>query len=514
VPLSAAGQDGENPRVAMDAAGDAVVVWKRKNGTNFIIEASSRAAGGIFTAPVPLSAAGQDAASPRLAMSAGGRAVAVWHRSNGTNLIVEAASFTAGGSWSAPVPLSAPGEDAEVPQVAMDAAGDAVAVWERFNGTNEIVETASLAAGGGWSAPVPLSAAGQDASAQRVAMDANGGAVAVWDRFNGTNLIVEAASRPAGGSFGAPVPLSAAGQDAEEPRIAMSAGGDAVAAWERFNGANWIVEAARRSGGGAFSAPVPLSVAGQDAEEPWVVMDAGGDAIAAWSLFNGTNTIIQARVNDATGPLLRNLAVPAGGFTGQPLAFSVSPFDAFSPIGSTSWSFGDGATAAGTSVTHAFAKPGTYSVTLTSADAVGNASSATKTLTIAQARARAARKAKVKGKVAQLNLSCLTPGTCTGTLTLSAKLKPSKRVKGAKRSKATKKRKTLQVGSARFSLAAGKRATVPVKLSRKGLGLLAKKGSLAVTVGGTGIEPGPVTLKVVKAKKKHGGRHSHHHAHR
>ena len=53
------------------------------------------------------------------------------------------------------------------------------------------------------------------------AVDAAGDAIAVWSRFNGaetgTNSIVQAASRPAGGAWGAAVDLSAAGRNAERP---------------------------------------------------------------------------------------------------------------------------------------------------------------------------------------------------------------------------------------------------------------------------------------------------------
>jgi hypothetical protein len=47
---------------------------------------------------------------------------------------------------------------------------------------------------GGWQAPVDVSAAGQNAYGPRVAVDGQGNAVAVWYRSNGTNLIVQSAA--------------------------------------------------------------------------------------------------------------------------------------------------------------------------------------------------------------------------------------------------------------------------------------------------------------------------------
>ena len=50
-------------------------------------------------------------------------------------------------AWLAPQDLSAAGQDANDPQVAVDGQGNAIAVWSRSNGTNDIVQAAVRAAG-------------------------------------------------------------------------------------------------------------------------------------------------------------------------------------------------------------------------------------------------------------------------------------------------------------------------------------------------------------------------------
>ncbi len=148
------GEDASTPQVALDPAGDAVVVWPRSNGTNTIVQAASRPAGGSFGVPVNLSAAGQSTqGEPEAALDSAGNAVVVWSRSNGTNNIVQAASRPAGGSFGAPVNLSAAGENAYGPQAAFDQAGDAVAIWVRSNGTNDIVQAPPSAPRAARSAP-------------------------------------------------------------------------------------------------------------------------------------------------------------------------------------------------------------------------------------------------------------------------------------------------------------------------------------------------------------------------
>ena len=332
--LSAAGQDSYDPQVAVDGHGTAIAVWSRSNGTNLIVQAAARAAGGSFGAPQDLSAVGQKAGFAQVAIDGQGNAIAVWSRFDGTNFIVQAAARAAasrrrwryftpkrGGSFGAPQDLSAASQDAFNPQVAFDGQGNAIAVWHRFDaGTNTIVQAAARAAdsrrrrryftpkrGGSFGAPQDLSAAGQNASFPEVAVDGQGNAIAVWRRFDGTNFIVQAAARAAGGSFGAPQDLSAAGQKAGFPEVAVDGQGNAIAVWQRFDGTNFIMQAAVRAAGGSFGAPQDLSAAGQTANDPQVAVDGQGNAIAVWSRSNGTNYIVQAAVR-AAGPQTAALA--------------------------------------------------------------------------------------------------------------------------------------------------------------------------------------------------------------
>ena len=91
-------------------------------------------------------------------------------------------------------------------------------------------------------------------------------------------------------------------------------------------------------------------------------------------------------------PPLDVRAPPTGSFTYQPSALSSGQqvnFDASSStdpddqISSYAWNFGDGSTASGKTVSHAFAAPGSYTVTLTVTDRSRLADTATKTVAVA-----------------------------------------------------------------------------------------------------------------------------------
>jgi hypothetical protein len=365
------GASTDRPDVALDPAGNAVAVWAGHDGTNRVIRAAVRPAGAAWQPAQDLSAPGQNALGPGVAIDGGGNAVAVWRRAG----FIQAAVRPAGGPWQLPAQdLSASGADQ--PQVAVDPAGNAVAVWRRA----DIVQAAVRPAGGPWQAAQDLS--GSDVFDPQVALDPAGNAVAVWERFNGANNVIQAAVRPAGSAWQAAQDISLAGQTAFDPQVALDAAGNAVAVWPRAG----IVQAAVRPSGGAWQPALDLSAVGQTANNPQVAVDPAGNAVAVWHRYNGMHDIIQGAGYDGAGPLLRTVTTPARGFARQRLTFSLDAFDAWSALAAPVWNFGDGKIASGQTVTHTFARGGTYTVGVTQPDAVGNSSSTTRLLTLRVAR--------------------------------------------------------------------------------------------------------------------------------
>ena len=200
------------------------------------------------------------------------------------------------GPWVLPATsLSAAGQDAETPVVTTCPDGSTIVVWIRNDGNHNTVQAAIRPPGGGaFGTPIDLSTPGQNASDPDVATGADGTTTAVWQRYNGANTIVQAATRPAGGTFGTPVDLSTPGQDAGYPDVAIAPDGTTTAIWQRYNGSNTIVQAATRVPGGAFGTPVDLSTPGESAYEPAVATGPDGTTTAVWDRYDGSNTIVQA----------------------------------------------------------------------------------------------------------------------------------------------------------------------------------------------------------------------------
>ena len=206
------------PQVASDAAGDAVAVWweDRGDGTA-VVQAASRPAGGAWQTPVTLSAPSRFIDDePRVATNATGDVVAVWNHSNGSEYVMQAAARPAGGAWQAAVDISAPGHSADEPRLAVNQAGLAVVVWRDSDGSsfNNTIQAAARPAGRAWQAPVALSAPSLDAERPDVAVNTTGEAVAVWNTFTAQGGVdsvrVQAAARPASGTWRTPVNVSPA----------------------------------------------------------------------------------------------------------------------------------------------------------------------------------------------------------------------------------------------------------------------------------------------------------------
>jgi hypothetical protein len=379
VDLSAAGSDASHAQIATAFLGDAAAVWERSDGANTRVQASVRPANGTFAAAVDLSAPGQDALEPRV-LNQYDNVLVSWRRFDGANWRVQATTRPHLGSFAAPVDVSAAGGDAMSPRVVADSDG-AVAIWRRFDGAHWIVQAATrpgpVSAPGGFSAPVDLSPAGEDAFDPDIAMDLSGSTIVVWRGVRGAANTVQAATRAPGGTFSAPVDLSAAAPNAFAPKVALGLSGGVVVVWHRFNGTNNVVQAVWHRYDTAFSAPVDVSAPGEDAVDPQVA-NYFDDATAVWRRA-GSDQVVRAAGLDATGPSLAYDSFlslgPASGFVGGPLIFTRPPArDLWSAVGPTVWSFGDGktATSAGASVSHTYTAPGSYQVGVSVSDAVGN----------------------------------------------------------------------------------------------------------------------------------------------
>ena len=280
------------PEVAADGSGRATVVWRQPGLGGARIDAATRAPGGGWSAARPLSRSGGAgplsrpdgvAFSPQVAVTPSGAAVAVWRRKDGAKSIVQAAVSGRPGHWSAAANLSAPGQNAVAPAVAIDPAGEAVAVWQRFDGAHQIIQAAARPAGGRWSNPAHLSAAGRNAEAPSVALSSTGEAVVAWERFDGRVDRIQATTRPRGGRWTPPRNLSAAHRSAHGARLAIDAAGLARVVWQASEANGTAVAEASRPPGGSWSAPGSIAEGPAVRSEPAIALAGEGEGVVVWA---------------------------------------------------------------------------------------------------------------------------------------------------------------------------------------------------------------------------------------
>jgi len=297
--LSGTGQDAAAPQVAVAADGTATVVWKRFDGAHYYVqERQIFATGAVESSAHILSATGQDAVEPQVAVAGDGTATVVWSRYDGYDGIVQGRQIAVGGAPRATIlNLSASGESGLQPQLGIGPGGVPTVVWNRFNGANWIVQERRLTAAGALAGGVNnLSATGRNAAEPHVAVGSNGVATVVWDRFDGSSFVVQARRLDSAGVVGASVvDLSAVGRDAADPQVAISPGGLATILWSRFDGANFIAQRRDLLGNGTLGTTQNLSVAGRAASDPALVWGPGGTLAMTWRRFNGGGDVVQRR---------------------------------------------------------------------------------------------------------------------------------------------------------------------------------------------------------------------------
>ncbi|HUX90259.1 MAG TPA: hypothetical protein VMV48_06165 [Gallionellaceae bacterium] len=292
-----------NPQIAIDANGNALAVWQQDGDATAAVRDDiwanrySASSGTWGTAVLIETDNAGPAVSPQIAFDLTGNAMAVWLQSNGTSSQIRSNSYSAGsGTWGTtatiiePVSLGA----SSTPQIAIDANGNALVVWSRYDGTGTIMSN-RYAAGSGWGAASVIGGAG---GLPQIAIDANGNALAVWSQSDGSNRNIWANRYSAGSGWGTAALIEWTGGDADNPQIAFDVSGNALAVWQQNSGFGtneriWSNRYTAGSGWGGFPALIQTDISGgstANAVEPQIVIDAAsGNALAVWVQPDGAS---------------------------------------------------------------------------------------------------------------------------------------------------------------------------------------------------------------------------------
>ena len=210
-----------------------------------------------------------------------------------------------------------------VPSIAVDASGNAYAVWEdrRAGSYDDDIYFSYRPAGGSWGTNVKVN---DDAGVARqeqpsIAVDPGGNAYAVWLDHRVDWLDVYFSYRPAGGSWGQNTRVNdVLGSVSGKPSIAVDRSGNAYAVWTDSRGSGNRIYFSYRPAGGSWGSNVQVNDSA--GRSPGIAVDWSGNAYAVWAKEGGGDVYFSyrpaggswgtsSRVNDEPGQAFENYEV-------------------------------------------------------------------------------------------------------------------------------------------------------------------------------------------------------------
>jgi len=277
-PAAIGGDLASHEAVALNARGDAIVMWE-DGQRNTILGRYRGAASNRWSTVETIGPWTAPSVDPAVAIDAAGNVAATW--SSGSPEGAWASRRSArDGRWSKAVRLSAT-EPVDRPSIVVDAAGDATAAWVRYDGNTgtEHLETAYQPAAGSWTAPsdIAVGAGFSSILGSETAGNRAGVTALIWLQDSKVHAVM--GSR---GLWESPVTLATAAGAVAGPEVAVGEGGVTAIGWEDTEHGNAVVRAATRRPGGSWSSPTTLSFEDGQAWGPLLAVDGSGNVTAAW----------------------------------------------------------------------------------------------------------------------------------------------------------------------------------------------------------------------------------------
>jgi hypothetical protein len=263
-------------QVAVDDSGDAVAVWRQSDGTHNRIKASSRQVGGAWTTPEYLSLAGYNASTPDVAVNAKGDAVAAWRRYDGSAYRLDVSRRLSNLDWDGFDTVSAFNVQAKAPDVEVAGDGTAyVAYGLDTAGTDSTKLTKLPLAGEATTLTVAY-----DLPAE-LALDVNesGSVLTAWRKATGDAQTVKVQTRIAGITKTETIAEGVIGVGLD---AALSSDNRALVSYPKQANGDYIIQTFKRSTSGLWGGPFWASDPGEDAFYSSIAMDDNANAVVAW----------------------------------------------------------------------------------------------------------------------------------------------------------------------------------------------------------------------------------------
>lgn len=282
--------DALDPVPAVNPEGHAMVVWRQLDGAWFNVWANRFTPGEGWSGPSAITAlTASHAIGHQVDVGPDGNAIAVWREVAEGHSEIWSSRFTPMDGWQAPRRIDADAAGtSRSPAVAMDADGNAIALWLQSDGLSFGVYANRYTRGGSWGTPKRIDADPDgDAEDVTVGFDGEGNALALWKQLGRTDVDIWASRYVPGEDWGEAERIETNDEgDAVSPRLAVSANGDAVAVWLQSDGFRYDVWS------NAYEGNLGWGIAEQVDRDPTdpqsgahlrLAIDASGNAMAVWT---------------------------------------------------------------------------------------------------------------------------------------------------------------------------------------------------------------------------------------
>jgi hypothetical protein len=291
--------DAYQPQVDFDAAGNAIVVWHQSNDIRYNIMANRYTAGSGWGTPELIETDDVGSAyRPQIDISEAGNALAVWYQFDGAKYNVMANRYERGVGWGTPELIETDDSgDVNAPQVAFDNTGNAIAVWNQFDGTRNNIMANRYIVGSGWKTAELIDTDNiGNAFDPQIDFDKYGNAIAVWSQSNETEESILANRYTAGTGWGTPKIIGGTNSGiAASPQVDIDLAGNAIVVWNQLDGTRFNILANYYTVGSGWGTAelVEIDNVG-NAFFPQVAFDGYGNAVTLWQQDDGIRVNITA----------------------------------------------------------------------------------------------------------------------------------------------------------------------------------------------------------------------------
>jgi len=278
--------------IVVDGQQNALAVWEFKQATGTGIRANRYTRIDLWGEPEAIDDGIGDAARPSLAADSAGNGIAVWERSEDQGLTARIWTNrydVAQQAWgTAELLQSGEVTRAQLPVVAADPSGNAIAIWVQQDMTtgDQVIWARRFEASTGWGAAGPIGEAAPESLVRSTSlgMDDEGNAIAVWTRPTVMGDVLWSNRYTAGAGWGTAALIKAdVNTTARNQRISVGRGGDAFVVWEQGDGTRDDIWAVRFSGS-TWGEPERIDDYDVDNKmTPDIAVDGSGVAHAVWA---------------------------------------------------------------------------------------------------------------------------------------------------------------------------------------------------------------------------------------